>query len=67
MRIFICMRTTLNIDEKLLKKAAELTGVKEKTALLRLGLEALISKESAKRLALLGGSEKDLKPIPRRK
>ena len=61
------MRTTLNIDDKILKKAARLTGISEKTALVRLGLEALISAESAKRLAMLGGSEKDLKSIPRRK
>lgn len=61
------MRTTLNIDDKVLQKAAEMTGVTEKTALVRMGLEALVSLESAKRLALLGGSEKDLKPIPRRR
>ena len=61
------MRTTLNIDNGLIKKAAELTGVKEKTALVRLGLEALIASESAKRLAHLGGTEKDLQPIPRRR
>ena len=61
------MRTTLNIDEKILKRASKLTGIKEKTAFVRLGLETLISPESAKRLAVLGGSEKDLKSIPRRK
>lgn len=61
------MRTTLNIDENILKRASKLTGVKEKTTLVRLGLEALISNESAKRLATLGGTEKNLKPIPRRK
>ena len=60
------MRTTLNIDKKILEKASKLTGIKEKTALVRLGLEALIAAESAKRLAALGGSEKDLKSIPRR-
>ena len=63
----MCMRTTLNIDEKILKRASKLTGIKEKTALVRLGLEALIAAQSAKRLAALGGSEKDLKSIPRRK
>ena len=47
------MRTTLNIDDSLLRHAAKLTGVKEKTSLVRLGLEALISKESARRLAEL--------------
>ena len=61
------MRTTLNIDDQILKKASKLTGISEKTALVRLGLEALIAQESAKRLAALGGSEKDLNNIPRRK
>jgi Arc/MetJ family transcription regulator len=61
------MRTTLNIEDSLLARAAELTGVKEKTALVRLGLEALIARESAKRLAALGGVEKDLEMIPRRR
>ncbi len=61
------MRTTLNIDLDLLKEASRLTGVSEKTALVRLGLQALIAKESAKRLADLGGTEKSLSPIPRRR
>lgn len=61
------MRTTLIIDDQLLARASELTGIKEKTALVRMGLEYLIARESAKRLAKLGGTEKDLKPIPRRK
>ncbi|MBN2199372.1 MAG: type II toxin-antitoxin system VapB family antitoxin [Candidatus Aminicenantes bacterium] len=61
------MRTTLNIDDRLLGRASELTGIKEKTSLVRLGLEALIARESSKRLARLGGSEKRLRPIPRRK
>ncbi len=61
------MRTTLNIDESLLQHAAKLTGVKEKTSLVRLGLEALIARESARRLAALGGSEKGLRPIRRRR
>jgi len=60
------MRTTLNIDEQILSKASLLTGVKEKTSLVKLGLEALISLESSKRLAKLGGTEKKLEPIPRR-
>ena len=60
------MRTTLNIDDKLLARAADLTGIKEKTALVRLGLESLIARESARRLARLGGSEKDMKPVSRR-
>jgi Arc/MetJ family transcription regulator len=61
------MRTTLNIEDKLLARAAELTGIKEKTSLVRLGLEALIARESAKRFAALKGSEKNLEMIPRRK
>ena len=61
------MRTTLNIEDKLLDKAAKLTGIKEKTSLVKRGLESLIAIESAKRLARLGGSEKGLKMIPRRR
>lgn len=61
------MRTTLNIDDKLLDQAAKLTGVKEKTYLIRLGLEALIARENGKRLARLGGSEKNLTLAPRRR
>ena len=61
------MRTTLNIDDKMLTEAARLTGVREKTSLVRRGLEALIALESAKRLARLGGTEKFLRPIPRRR
>lgn len=61
------MRTTLNIDDQLIKRAARLTGVQEKTQLVRLGLEALISREAAKRLARLGGSEPQLKEIRRRR
>lgn len=61
------MRTTLNIDDDLLAKASSLTGIKEKTSLVRLGLEALIAAESARRLAKLGGSEPQLDRVPRRK
>ncbi|MBI5678906.1 MAG: type II toxin-antitoxin system VapB family antitoxin [Planctomycetes bacterium] len=61
------MRTTINIDDELLDKVAKLTGIKEKTSLVRLGLEALIVAESASRLAKLGGTEKKLKTIPRRR
>lgn len=61
------MRTTLNIDAALLRKAAKLSGVEEKTALIHLGLEALIARESARRLAALGGTEKGLLPIRRRR
>ncbi len=61
------MRTTLNIDQDLLRRAEQLTGITEKTSLVRMGLEALIAKESARRLAALGGSERDLEPVPRRR
>jgi hypothetical protein len=61
------MRTTLIIEEKLLDRAAKLTGVKQKTSLVKLGLEALIARESGVRLGKLGGSEKQLSPIARRK
>jgi len=60
------MRTTINIDDDLYIKAVELTGVQEKTALLREGLKALIERESAKRLALLGGSQPDISKVSRR-
>jgi Arc/MetJ family transcription regulator len=60
------MRTTLNIEDNLIDKASKMTGIKEKTALVKLGLEALIAREGAKRLAKLGGTEKQLKSIPRR-
>jgi Arc/MetJ family transcription regulator len=61
------MRTTLNIEDDLLEKAARLTGITEKTSLVRLGLQALIARESAKRLAGLRGTEPQLEMIPRRK
>jgi len=61
------MRTTLNIEDSLIKKASKLTGIKEKTTMVKLGLEALIAMESSKRLAKLGGTEKELKRIPRRR
>ncbi|OGA72724.1 MAG: antitoxin [Betaproteobacteria bacterium RIFCSPLOWO2_12_FULL_67_28] len=60
-------RTTLNIDRAALARAAALTGVTEKTALVRMGLEALIAKAAAERLAALGGSEPRLRRIPRRR
>lgn len=65
--IMMHMRTTLNIDDELLRQAAKLTGVSEKTSLVRMGLEALVSRESARRLVKLGGSEKRLMPIRRRR
>jgi Arc/MetJ family transcription regulator len=61
------MRTTLNIDDLLLDEARRITGVTKKTALVREGLRALIERESARRLARLGGSEPQLQPIPRRR
>jgi Arc/MetJ family transcription regulator len=61
------MRTTLNIDDSLLRKAAKPAGVEEKTTLVRLGLEAPIARERARRLAELGGIEKSLLPIRRRR
>lgn len=61
------MRTTLNIDDELLGEAQRITGVMEKAALVREGLRALIERESARRLAQLGGSEPQLEPVPRRK
>jgi Arc/MetJ family transcription regulator len=60
-------RTTLNIDRAALAKAAALTGVSEKTALVRMGLEALIARASAARLAALGGREPRLRRTPRRR
>ncbi len=60
------MRTTLNIEDALVERASKLTGIKEKTALVRKGLETLISLESSRRLAQLGGSEKKIR-MPRRR
>jgi hypothetical protein len=60
-------RTILSIDQTLLNEASELTGISGKTTLVRLGLEALIARESARRLAALGGTEKQLAQAPRRR
>lgn len=60
------MRTTLNIDDQLLDEARRITGMAEKSTLVREGLRALIERESARRLARLGGSEPQLEPVPRR-
>ena len=60
------MRTTLSLDDELLASAQALTGLSEKTALVREALYALVQRESAKRLALLGGSEPQLQEVPRR-
>lgn len=65
--ILMHMRTTLNIDDSLLGRATQLSGLREKTAVVRAGLEALVARESAKRLAALGGSDKGVRPIPRRR
>ena len=61
------MRTTLNIDDGLVRRASRLTGVKEKTALVRMGLEALVARASSKRLAALGGTEPALRLARRRR
>jgi len=61
------MRTTLIIDAGLIDRARELTGIQEKTALVRAGLEALIAREAGRRLAALGGSQPKLAAIPRRR
>ena len=61
------MRTTLIIDDALLARAQELSGLQEKTAVLHAGLQALIARENARRLAALGGTERRLKPVPRRR
>jgi Arc/MetJ family transcription regulator len=61
------MRTTVNLDETLLAEARRLSGLEERTALLHEALRALIARESARRLARLGGSEPRLKTVPRRR
>ena len=60
------MRTTIALDDELVAKAQAFTGLQEKSALVREALKALIERESARRLARLGGTEPDLKPVPRR-
>lgn len=61
------MRTTLNIDDALLERARRLTGIQEKTALIHAAIEAIIARESARRLAALGGSQPKLRAAPRRR
>lgn len=61
------MRATLNLDDKLMQEAFRLTGLKERTAVVHRGLEALIARENARRLIALGGTMKHLKPPPRRR
>ena len=63
----IGMRTTLTIDDRLWSEAQRMTGIAEKTKLVQQGLQALIERESARRLAKLGGSEPQLAPVPRRR
>ena len=65
--ILMHMRTTLNIDDELVARARHLSGITEKTALIHAGLEALIARASAQRLAALGGQEKTLQSAPRRR
>ena len=64
MHALMHMRTTLNIDDELLKKASRLSGIVEKTSLVKSGLEALIARESARRLADLGGTEAEVEKYP---
>lgn len=61
------MRTTLALDDDLVAKAQDLTNVRETSALVREALKALIERESARRLAGLGGSEPDIEAVPRRR
>jgi len=61
------MRTTIALDDELVAKAQALAGLTEKSALVREALRALIERESARRLALLGGTEPQLKDMPRRR
>lgn len=61
------MRTTLSLDDELMAQAQAFTGLKEKSALVREALKALIERESARRLARLGGSEPQIEPVPRRR
>jgi Arc/MetJ family transcription regulator len=61
------MRTTLILKDDLVAKASRMTGIQEKTALVHAGLEALVAREAARRLAALGGSEPRLAPVRRRR
>lgn len=65
--ILVHMRTTLILDPELVERARGLTGIREKTALVRAGLEALIAREAGRRLAALGGTEPALRGVPRRR
>ncbi len=61
------MRTTINIDDDLIAAAREYTGITEKTELVRMALKSLVALEAGRRLAALGGSDPDVKDIPRRR
>ena len=61
------MRTTINLDDQLVAEAQRITGLQKRTALIHAGLKALIERESARRLARLGGSDPRLEPVPRRR
>jgi Arc/MetJ family transcription regulator len=61
------MRTTIAIDDELFAKAQEYTGLQEKSALIREALKALVEREAGRRLARLGGTEPQLRPVPRRR
>ena len=61
------MRTTVTIDDELLEEAQRLTGIKERATLIRVALETLVQRECARRLARMGGSQPDIKDIPRRR
>lgn len=65
--ILMHMRTTLILDDELLAEAGRLSGIEGKTAVVHAGLRALVERESARRLAKLGGSEKEIRPVRRRK
>lgn len=61
------MRTTVTLDDELVEKAIRYTGIKERATLIRMGLESLVQREAARRIARLGGSEPDLEIPPRRR
>jgi len=65
--IMMHMRTTINIDDDLIAAAREYTGITEKTELVRMALKSLVALEAGRRLAALGGSDPDMKDIPRRR
>jgi Arc/MetJ family transcription regulator len=61
------MRTTMNLDDELVARAQELTGIKERNTLVRMGLEALVQREAGRRLARLGGTDPEIEDVPRRR